>query len=385
MGDIIRRVAVFTGNRAEYGLLRPVIKELADSLCFEVYLIISGSHLSKKYGKTINEIDLEGINGVFEISFDDENKPCVSDLFSKIVKDGAECICKIQPHFALVAGDRYETFAMAVAAFYNNVPIAHVFGGDLSQGGHQDDSVRHCITKLAHLHFTTNEDSYNRVIGLGEEPWRVFNVGSPAVDNIKNGNYAKPEEIEREFSFDLKKPIIVYTQHPVTTESEKAYDQAKESLLALEELGYQTIITYPCNDNGSEDIIRAIHEFEGNHNFRIRKNLGGRLYLGCLNTASCVVGNSSSGLLETPIFKIPCVNIGTRQAGRLRAENVIDVPYDRQEIKNAILKALNDNVFREIVRNSSNYYGNGRASKNIVNILQTVELGKGLIQKKMSY
>ncbi len=382
-----RKIAIFTGNRAEYGLLHPAIRELSLEPSLEVYLIISGSHLSDNFGRTVSEIDTSYVKKVKKIDFrvSADNKTAEILLsFSMIVKYGVDVLMEFRPDIIVLAGDRYETFSMGITAFYLNIPIAHLFGGDLSQGGHLDDSVRHSLTKLAHLHFVTNEDSYKRVLVLGEENWRVFNVGSTAIDNVISGEYSKPDDIAREFDIDLSKPIILFTQHPVTTESNLAYDQVKESLEALKELGHQTIITYPCNDAGSEYIIKAISEYADNSVFKIRKSLGWKHYLGLLGIATVVVGNSSSGIMETPAFKVPCVNIGTRQAGRLRSENVIDVPYKKDEIKRAINKAITDKDFIEKVRNCSNPYGNGGASRKIVEVLKSIPLNKALLQKKMT-
>lgn len=384
----IKKIIIFTGNRAEYGLLSPVIKELCGELSWEVSLIISGSHLSEDFGKTIKEIDTSLIQKVKKINLTfcaNEKRSKTLHAFSFLTEHSTEVLRELRPDLILLAGDRFETFAMAITAFYMNIPIAHLFGGDLSQGGHLDDSVRHSITKLSHLHFTTNKDSYKRVLGLGEEPWRVFNVGLPSLDNVIDGEYTSENDIAKEFNLDISKPIVLFTQHPVTTESELAYDQAKESLEALKELGYQTVVTYPCNDFGSEQIIKAISEYESNPAFRIEKSLGWKHYLGFLKIVSVVAGNSSSGLMETPIFKVPCVNIGTRQDGRLRAENVIDVPCKKDEIKEAIIRALNDKDFTEEVKSCSNPYTEGRASDKIVKALKSVSLDKKLLQKKMTF
>jgi GDP/UDP-N,N'-diacetylbacillosamine 2-epimerase (hydrolysing) len=205
------------------------------------------------------------------------------------------------------------------------------------------------------------------------------------MDYIVKGDYASPDEIARELELEIDKPIIMFTQHPITTESDLAYDQVKESLEALKELGYQTIITYPCNDSGSKRIIEAIREYKDVPNFRIRKSLGRRLYLGCLKIVSCVAGNSSSGLMETPLFKVPAVNIGNRQAGRLRAENVIDVPCKRDAITKAIRQTIEDYNFIEKVRNCSNPYGDGNASKKIVDIIKSTNIDSILLKKKMTF
>jgi len=384
----IRNIAVFTGSRSEYGLLSQVVKSIFLEPSLEVSLIVSGSHLLDEYGKTVWEIDKSCVNRIKKIAFNANiNDKEIETLlfFSNLVSRGANVLTELRPDIIVLAGDRYETFAMATTAFYLNIPIAHISGGDLSLGGHFDDSVRHSITKLSHLHFATNDDSYKRILSLGEEPWRVFNVGSTAIDNILSSDCLAPKEIANEFNVDLAKPIIVFTQHPITTEADLSYSQTKESLEALNELSYQTIITYPSNDSGSDGVIKAIEEFSNNPNFRIRKSLGWKSHLGLLKVVSVVVGNSSSGIIETPILKLPCVDIGTRQLGRLRSENVIDTPNKKEEIKKAIKKAINDKKFVERVKNCSNPYGEGGASKQITNILKSISLHKSLLQKKMTF
>lgn len=383
-----KKVAVFTGNRAEYGLLHPVIRSLAADSSLVTYLIISGSHLSEEFGMTVSEIDCSWIKEVQKVPLPvlrENEKEGMLLSFAAIITSGAEILKRWSPDMIVLAGDRCETFAMAVTAFYLNVPIAHLFGGDLSQGGHLDDSARHSITKLAQLHFTTNNDSYERVLGLGEEKWRVFNVGSPVMDSVVNGDYAAPDEVARELQLTMDQPIILFTQHPLTTESELAYAQVKESLEALKELGYQTIITYPCNDAGSESIIRAINEYLSIPYFRIRKSLGRRLYLGCLRIVSCVVGNSSSGLIETPLFGLPAVNIGDRQAGRLRAENVLDVPCARASIKMAIRQSMDDPHFIAKAKKCANPYGEGGASQRILDVIKSMKIDGRLLKKQMTY
>lgn len=380
-----RKIAVFTGNRAEFGLLYPVIRKMSLDKALNVHLIISGSHLQSNFGKTIEEINDSHISSVKNTILRINNKLDVPDRMSEIIKRGKEAFARIKPDILVLAGDRYETFAMGIAAFYMNIPIAHIFGGDISQGGHLDDSIRHSMTKISHIHFVSNEDSYKRVVNLGEEKWRVFNVGSTAMDNIFSGKFSSADEIRRLLRLDLNRPVIIFTQHPVTTEPELAYCQAKKSLQALKELGFQTVVTYPCNDTGCEGIIKAIDEYTSMPNFRVRKSLGWKLYFGLLNVASAVVGNSSSGIMETPVFKVPCVNIGTRQAGRFRSSNVIDVPYEKMAIKRAIKKAICDKGFRRFVRKCRNPYGNGNAASKIVRVLKSMPFNKVLLQKKITF
>lgn len=383
-----RKIAVFTGNRAEYGFLYPIINKLKEEDELETSLIISGSHLSNEYGETIDEIDTSSVAVVKRIKTNEtgsHKKKKILDAFSLIIKESGGILEDLQPDLLLIAGDRYETFAVATSSFYMNIPVVHLFGGDLSQGGHLDDSVRHCITKLAHVHLATNKDSYDRILGLGEEEWRVHNVGSPAVDNVVNGDYASREELVREFDLKDDKPLILFTQHPITTESEKAREQVIESINAFKEIECQVVVTYPCNDTGSKDIIEEIEKIQGDPKFIIVKSLGMRRYLGVMNIASVVAGNSSSGLMETPVFHVPCVNIGNRQNGRLRAANVIDVVNKKDAIKDAIRKCLENADFQKVVEKVENPYGDGKSSERIISILKELEINTILLQKKMTY
>lgn len=383
-----RRIAFFTGNRAEYGLLYPVIKAASVIKGVETSLIISGAHLSREFGETVREIDTSLVKRVERIPWMSKTghpETVALGCISMITRRAPEILKRLLPDMIILAGDRFETFAMAISAFYMNVPIAHLFGGDLSQGGHLDDSARHSITKLAHLHFTTNNDSFHRVLSMGEERWRVYNVGTTAVDNSISGEYSSPDELARELKLDLLKPVVIFTQHPVTTEVQAAYAQVKEGLGALKDTGYQTVITYPCNDAGSGLVIKAIREYSSVPTFRIIRNLGWKKYFGLMKVCSCMVGNSSSGIIEAPFFKLPFVHVGTRQAGRLRAGNVIDVPYERKSIAKAVKFAVSNARFRKNLSRLKNPYGDGRAALRIARIIKSVPLGNVLLRKKMAF
>jgi UDP-hydrolysing UDP-N-acetyl-D-glucosamine 2-epimerase len=271
------------------------------------------------------------------------------------------------------------------------IPTAHIEGGDYTEGGALDDSVRHAMTKLAHLHFTTNQQAFERVLGLGEEPWRVFNVGLPGLDLIAAGQFAPADEVYERLDLDPKFPILVFTQHSIATEFHQAAAQVNPSLLALEEAGRewgcQTIITYPNDDAGGKAIMEGEKHLaaKGLSFIRLRPSLGRRLYHGVLNVASACVGNSSSGIKETPAFACSAVNIGDRQSGRLAAGNVLHVGYDKDQIKNAIRRSLFDEEFKEVVRTCENPYSKGGAGSSIAETLATIELSQRLIQKKMTY
>lgn len=391
-----RKIAIFTGNRAEYGLQYPILKAIAAHPGFEYFLLASGAHLQEDFGYTLKEIEKDGFQVYAEIKLTMEEDTLFSTaqaigsgiLSLSVVLDG------IRPDFLVVYADRFEGFAAVVAGTQMNIPTAHIEGGDITEGGALDDSVRHAMTKLAHLHFTTNEQAAERVLRMGEEPWRVYNVGFPVIDLIKAGNYATPEEVQKKYGIVPDKPIILFTQHSVTTEFEKASEQVKPSLEAMRVLaakGYQVVVTYPNNDAGGKRIIKEIEKLkqENLDNIYIYKSLGRYYYHGILNLCGrgkgVCAGNSSSGIKETPAFGCPNVNIGSRQQGRLRADNVIDVDYDKDRIIEACIKAVNDDVFRRRCRECHNPYGTGEAGRKIAEVLAAIEIGPGLFQKKMTY
>lgn len=393
MGKRKRRIAVFTGNRAEYSLQYPVLKAIADHPALEYHLIVSGAHLKEDFGKTIAEIEADGFRIYARVDLDvksDGLLGTVEAIGSGIMRVG-RVLADLAPDFLVISADRFESFAALVAGTQLAIPTAHIEGGDYTEGGALDDSIRHAMTKLAHLHFATNEQAAERIKRMGEEPWRVFTVGLPSLDLIAQGLYAKAEEIYARFHLDPGKPIIVFTQHSVATEHELAGEQIKPVLEALEEAirrwGCQVIATYPNDDAGGRRIIQELNRFaeRGNPLFQLHPSLGRWYYHGILNVASVCMGNSSSGIKETKAFNCPCINIGSRQRGRLRSANVIDVGYDCAEVLEAIDKCLHDPEFRELVRICENPYGSGHAGERIAEILASIEINRALVQKKMTY
>jgi UDP-hydrolysing UDP-N-acetyl-D-glucosamine 2-epimerase len=392
-----RKIAVFTGNRAEYGLQYPILKAIDAHPELEYFLLVSGAHLQEDFGYTLKEIEKDGFKVYAEVKIEMEE----DTLFSTAQAIGSGILSlsrildKIRPDFLVVYADRFEGFSAVITATQMNIPTAHVEGGDITEGGALDDSVRHAMTKLSHLHFTTNEQAAERVRLLGEERWRIYNVGFPAIDLIVAGHFATPAEIEETYGLIPDKPVILFTQHSVTTEFEKAAQQVRPSLEAMRILakeGCQVIVTYPNNDAGGRRIIKEIEKLrkERLKNLRIYKSLGRYNYHGVLNICGragrgVCVGNSSSGIKETPALGCPVVNVGSRQNGRLRADNVIDVGYNSDEIINAVRKALDDEGFRRRCRNSKNPYGAGNAGEQIAHVLATIDINMRLLQKRMTY
>lgn len=384
---LVRRIAVFSGNRAEYGLLFPIIHAMRQHGELDVQVVVSGAHLSEPFGRTVDEIVDDGVEIAARVELGVTGRSVKEQTFAlaRAIERFSEILDALKPDISLVYADRMEGFGAAIASFEMNIPTAHVEGGDRTEGGTHDDSVRHAMTKLAHLHFTTSPEAAERVRRLGEEEWRIVFAGLPTLDTITRKQFSPPAEVCREFSLDPSRPILVFTQHPVTTEPDKAGAHAVESLEALKAVGAQTVITYPNSDPGSQAIVKVLEEYRTVPHFQIHKSLGRRRYLGLLNVAWTVVGNSSSGIKETPSFGIPCVNIGTRQAGRLRAENVLDVPQDRAGIEAAVRQALFDSAVRERARTCSHPYGEGRCGEIVAATLASVELGSRLLRKRMTY
>ncbi|MFQ5923246.1 MAG: UDP-N-acetylglucosamine 2-epimerase, partial [Anaerolineales bacterium] len=264
-----------------------------------------------------------------------------------------------------------------------NIPVAHIQSGDLS--GHIDGSARHAITKLCHIHFPSCEDSAHRVEKLGEEPWRIFNVGAPQLDELIHGDKMSKDELANLLNLDAEEPILVVLQHPVLAEVDKAYDQIVETMEAIKDVGAQTLAIYPNNDAAGQMIIDGTREYEELPFVSSIPNLERKAFMSLIANASLIVGNSSSGILEAPSFKLAAVNIGNRQRGRLQASNVINAPYDRKEIAAAIRQALFSEEFRRQLAECVNPYGDGHSSERIVQILTEIEIDERLLDKQMTY
>jgi UDP-hydrolysing UDP-N-acetyl-D-glucosamine 2-epimerase len=290
---------------------------------------------------------------------------------------------QMKPDIIMVLGDRVEPLAAAIAGAYMNIPLAHIHGGDIC--GNIDDSARHAITRLAHIHFPATKKSAARILKMGEEKWRVHMVGSPALDVILHEPLLPAGTIARKYALDLTRPIVLLIQHPVTTQVEEAQQQMRETLDAIVQLGYPTVAIYPNSDAGGRKMIEVIREYEGYPLIKTFKSLPRREYLSLMKIAGVMVGNSSSGIVEAPSFGLPAVNIGIRQEGRERGANVIDCGHRKNEIIKAIKKALNDKEFLAEVKKCESPYGDGQAAPRIAGILSQIEITPALLQKKITY
>lgn len=374
----MRKICVVTGTRAEYGLLSRLMRMIKDSDKTQLQIIATNMHLSPKYGNTYLEIEKDGFTidkkiPILEEGKDDANATLHS--MSKALSGFADAYDELKPDMVVVLGDRYEILAAATAALIERIPIAHIHGGEITEGAY-DDAIRHSITKMSHLHFTSTQEYRNRVIQLGEEPERVFYVGALGVENIKKLPLMSREEIEKEVKFKLDNQTILVTYHPVTLGSHTAEQDIKEFVAALEERkDLRVFFTMPNSDTGAQDIVDAINEFVLKNSDRAvaYKSLGILRYLSVMKYAGAVVGNSSSGLLEVPSFGIPTLNIGDRQKGRMAADSVLHCETDKESILKG-LDTVMSTAFRQKAAQTCNPYDKEGTAQAIFDVISTYPL-----------
>lgn len=363
------RIAILTATRAEYGLLRPLIRRMKEDAEIEVSLLVTGTHLSKEYGMTCNEIEQDGntINVKIPILSYGQDGIDVSNTMANALNKFSEFFKKTRIDFLVVDGDRYETLAVCIAAVNSSIPIVHIGGGEITEGA-ADEYYRHAISKLSYLHFTVMDVCRKRVIQMGEDPKRVFVSGALGIENIMNINYISKKELEKELNFSLDKPYAVVTYHPVTLENNSEIIQTKEILSACEYFqNYKFIFTKSNADHGGNKINDSIQEYVNNNRKQAVcvASLGAVKYLSALKYASFVMGNSSSGIIEAPSFNIPTINIGDRQRGRVQADSILNCRPERNEIIKCI-KETESEKCRAVCENVKNPYGDGKASRKII-------------------
>jgi GDP/UDP-N,N'-diacetylbacillosamine 2-epimerase (hydrolysing) len=354
--------------------MRWLMEDLRSASDFRLQLIVTGSHLSEAHGLTYREIEMDGfdIDATVPIPLDGSDFLSLSKAVGHLTGDLAYAFSTLRPDLVMVMGDRYELLAVLSACILGTIPIAHISGGEITEGA-IDDQIRHAMTKAAHLHFVANEVYAARVRQMGEEDWRVCVSGEPGLDNLHRQPIMTSDELSADLGLDLSLPTALVTYHPVTLEIERLDEQMAELLAALEnasvQFGLQYVITYPNADLGSDRIVTAWHRFAKARSGRVLvKSMGQRRYLSALRTMSMMIGNSSSGLVEAPSFRMPVVNVGNRQGGRLRGTNVIDTDCNRASVLRAIDHALNWDRSAPC----ANPYGDGRSSEKVLAHLRQV-------------
>ncbi len=364
-----KTICVVTATRAEYGLLKPLIFKLKEDKDIDLKMAVTGMHLSPEFGLTYKEVinDNIDIDEKIEILMSSDTNVGVCKSMAMAMMSFCEYFNRIKPDMIIILGDRYEIFSIASVATVLNIPLAHIHGGELTEGAY-DDVFRHSITKISYLHFTSWEAYRKRVIQLGEDPKRVFNVGAIGLDSIKSIKLLSLNELEESIDFKLDKKFGIVTFHPVTLEIGAAEEQCNELLMALDNFNnMKFIITKANSDTDGRIINKLIEEYASRNKERILvvSSLGQLRYLSAMKYSSMVIGNSSSGIIEAPSFKVPTVNIGSRQKGRIKARSVIDCEVKKDEIILAINKAL-DLKFLRSIKDIENPYGDGESSEKII-------------------
>lgn len=369
----MKTVAVFTGTRAEYGLLHPLLTKLARHPEMDLQLIVSGMHLSPQFGETWRTIEADGfaIDAKVEMLLASDTSCGVAKSMGVGVIGFADALERLRPDCLVILGDRYEALAIAQVAAVMRIPIAHLHGGELTEGAY-DDPIRHAITKLSHYHFVATGEYRQRVIQMGEQPGSVWNVGALGIENIRTVPRVPLSAINEKFKLDLKPPFLLVTYHPVTAGEEDSEQTFGNLLAALDEFpDHQVLITYPNADNGGHRLIQRLEQYASERTNRVFAvpSLGMQCYLSAVEHCDAVVGNSSSGVIEVPSLKTPTVNIGVRQKGRLAAASVIHSGTTREAIQEAITQALAPRA-QQVAETCENPYGSGETSARIVDILR---------------
>lgn len=370
----MNKICVATATRAEYGLLKPLMDAINNHPNYTLQVLVTGAHLSPEFGMTVKQIEIDGF------AIDEKVEMLLSaDTATSIVKSMgvgmigyADALSRLQPDAIVILGDRYEMLSVATAAAVFKIPIMHLHGGEVTEGAY-DEAFRHCISKMSHIHFTTSEEHKNRVLQLGENPEFVFNVGAVGIDNIMNIKLLSKEALGEQLQVNWKKHIYQITYHPETLSDVSSEASFKEILSALSTLEDTTLIFTKANaDTDGRIINQMIDEYVAQHEDAYAfTSLGALRFLSLLSFADGIIGNSSSGLIEAPTFKIPTINIGDRQKGRMKSVTVLDTPIEKEAILNTIAYAKTDE-FKAVLKNSTNPYGDGNATSKIMDILNNI-------------
>lgn len=382
----MRKICVVTGTRAEYGILKPLLRGIVDSPTLQLQLVATGMHLLPEFGHTVDNIRQDGfhVDKTVPMHQAGDSRLAMVQSVGKGILGLSEALRALNPDYLVILGDRTEIFAAAVAGAFLGKIVCHIHGGDTSFGG-LDEYMRHAVTKLSHIHFTATPQSYGRVVKLGERPDLVFCVGAPGLDAILYQDLYSREAVYQFLGWAPGEKYLLLVQHSVSTQPDQAGAQIRETLAAVKQIGVKTACIYPNSDAGGELIIEHLEKLREDPQFRLFKNVPRKCYLSLLKYSFVLLGNSSSGMIEAASFHVPVVNVGIRQVGRERAENVIDVPHDCEAIEHALERALGDDEFLAKVRTCTNPYGDGTASEKIVKILEEFEPPEDILRKRITY
>lgn len=379
----MRKILLITGSRGEYGYIRPILQLIDKSKKLDYEIVATNMHLLPEFGNSIDAFIQDGFKVKYSplMTYAGYTPESMVKSLSSFGSSMADILTIEKPDIILLAGDRGEQFMAALAGAHMNIPVAHIQAGELS--GNIDGLTRHAIARYTHIHFSANKDASQRLLKTGEQKERIFEVGAPQLDEFVSQKISSLESLKKQYNFDFELEYILFVQHSVTEEVEDAGYQMKITLDALNSFDKKVVLIMPNSDAGSSVIRNAIDE---NHNVNtmVLKNVPREDYAAFMKNASCIIGNSSSGLLEAPNFELPAVNIGNRQIGRYRGKNVIDCDYDHDDILRALRKATSKN-FKKSLHGMKNPYGDGRSSHRIIKILEDIEINDFLLKKKLTY
>lgn len=391
--DRKRKIVCVTGCRSEYDILYPVLRKLEEDGSFDVSVIVSGAHLSERFGYTVQEIKKDGfrIAGTIHSLLDSDREIGKIKSSGVLMLGLSDSLYRLMPDFVMAAGDREEAIISAVVCTYLGIPFVHLCGGDRTRpkAGDVDEPIRHAVSKLASLHCTMNSTHRARLIKMGEEPWRICNSGNPALDRFKEIKVMPKHEVLKYFGFsaqDIHKPLVFVLQHVISGEAEHGGRHMKSLLEAVTHLTANCIINYPNSDMGSRGIIRVINHYGKLPNVRVTKNIPRKEFVNMLRNTDLIVGNSSMALLEGAFLRIPAINVGQRNKDRMNGGNVVFVNTNIAAIKKTAERILSDKSFRAKLRRCDSVYGDGRAAKRIVKTIKALNKTRAeLLAKDITY
>lgn len=376
-----KKIAYITGTRADFGLMMPILKTIDKSKKLKLQLYAIGMHLMPEYGKTINLVKKAYPNTVIIPSvFKSNDRLGMANFLSESIRKIIVSFSNNRPNIMLVLGDRPEMLCAAIVSLYLGIPVAHIHGGDKTRT--IDDSARHVITKLSHLHFPATKQASKKIEKMGEEKWRIHIVGAPSLDTILNKQLLSRKQLFKKLNLPVDKKLILVTQHPVSEEISKAENQIKETINAVKRFNLPVIIIYPNADAGSKKMINVINKQKNNSLFRIYPNIDYFTFLSLEKEASVWIGNSSAAIIDSASLHTPVINIGTRQQGRQQGNNIINVNYSQEEIYKAIKKSLHDKKYLRMVNKCKNPWGKGNTASEVIKILENIPIDEKLLIKK---
>lgn len=379
----MRKVFFITGSRGEYGYILPLLRRMKRAGGLRPHVLATNMHLLPEFGNSVQEFEKDGlrVDETALMALAGYTRESMAKSLGVLLQSLVDAFSRVKPDFVLLAGDRGEQLMGAVAASYMHLPVAHIQAGELS--GNIDGMARHAITKLAHLHFSSNPDATRRLTRMGEQEFRIHEVGAPQLDGLVESRSLSREQVLKRYRVPAGRPLVLVLQHPLTEEAHLAWGQMQATLQAVQSLGCCAVVIYPNNDAGSVPVQRAIEALR-NPLVRVERNVPRPVFASLMAAADAMVGNSSSGILEAPSFRLPAVNLGRRQEGRLQGANVINAAHAPAAILSALRRALSGR-FRASLKGARNPYGDGRSSERILRVLREIPIDEKLLVKRMAY